>query len=136
MEAYANAFFGFRGASNLTDVGLANKLLAALTTAGVPVIYMVGQGYDRGATMSDCKNGVQKHIRDKYPHSNVLALHFTLFKFMLNESRPGNRDQKISLTNERNCHFLSRFKQENKKSPRCNPTEMHGVSQNPSETAL
>ena len=55
---------------------------------------------------------------------------------MLNESTPGRRDQKSSHTNKRNCRFLSRFKQENKKSPRSNPTEMQGVSQNPSETAL
>ena len=51
----------------MTGAGLANKLLAALTTAGIPVIYMVGQGYNGAAAMSGCKNGVQKHIRDEYP---------------------------------------------------------------------
>jgi len=60
-------FFGLREASNLTGSGLANQLLATLTTAGIPVSYMVGQSYDGAAAMSGCKNGVQKYIRDKYP---------------------------------------------------------------------
>ena len=59
--------FGFREASDLTGAGLASKLLAKLTTASIPVSYEVGQGYDGAATMSGCKNGVQKHIRDQYP---------------------------------------------------------------------
>ena len=36
-------FFGFREASDLTGAGLASKLLAMLTTAGIPVSYMVRQ---------------------------------------------------------------------------------------------
>ena len=56
MEAYANAFFGFREASDLIGAGLANKLLASLTTAGIPVSYMVGQGYDGAAAISGCKS--------------------------------------------------------------------------------
>ena len=60
-------FFGFRQASNSTGAGLASKLLATLTTAGIPVSYMVSQGYDGAAAMSGGKNGVQKHICDKYP---------------------------------------------------------------------
>ena len=60
-------FFGFREASDLTGAGLARKLLATLTTAGIPVSYMDGQCYDGAAAMSGCKNGVQEHIRDKYP---------------------------------------------------------------------
>ena len=50
-------FFGFREASHLTGAGLANKLLATLTTAGIPVSYMVGQGY-RGARV---KRGEKAH---------------------------------------------------------------------------
>ena len=53
-------FFGFREASDLTGAGLASKLLATLTTAGIPVSYMVGQGYDVAAAMSGFKNGVKK----------------------------------------------------------------------------
>ena len=49
-------FFGFREASDLTGAGLANKLLATLTTGGIPVSYMVGQGYDGAAAMSGCKS--------------------------------------------------------------------------------
>ena len=60
-------FFGFREASDLIGAGLASKLLATLTTAGVPVSYMVGQGYGGAAAMSGFKNGVKNHIRDKYP---------------------------------------------------------------------
>jgi len=50
-------FFGLREASDLTGSGLANQLRATLTTAGIPVSYMVGQGYDGAAAMSGCKNG-------------------------------------------------------------------------------
>jgi len=50
-------FFGLREASGLTGSGLANQLLATPTTAGIPVSYMVGQGYDGAAAMSGCKNG-------------------------------------------------------------------------------
>ena len=50
----------------MTGARLANKLLATLTTAGIPVSYMVGQSYDGTAVMSGYKNRVQKHIRDKY----------------------------------------------------------------------
>ena len=56
MEAYANASFGFREAFNLTGAGLANKLLATLTTAGIPVSYMVGLGYDGSSAISGCKS--------------------------------------------------------------------------------
>ena len=49
-------FFGFREASDLTSAGLASKLLAMLTTAGIPVSYMVGQGYDGAAAMSGCES--------------------------------------------------------------------------------
>ena len=67
MEGYAKALLVLEEASDLTGAGLANNLLATLTTAGIPVSYMVGQGYDGTAAMSGCKNGVKKHIRDKYP---------------------------------------------------------------------
>ena len=60
-------FFGLREASDLTGSVLANQLIPTLTTAGIPVSYMVGQSYDGAAAMSGCKNGVQKYIRDKYP---------------------------------------------------------------------
>ena len=42
-------------------------------TAGIPVSYMVGQGYDGVAATSGCRNGVQKHIRDKY--STAMYVH-------------------------------------------------------------
>ena len=78
-------FFGFQEASDLIGAGLASKLLATLTTAGVPVSYMVGQGYDGAATMSGCKNGVKKHIRDKsstgmYVHCISHCLNLCLIK--------------------------------------------------------
>ena len=78
-------FFGFREASDLTGAGLASKLPATLTTAGIPVSYMVGQGCDGAAAMSGCKNGVQKHICDKYPtamyvHCIIRCLNLYLMK--------------------------------------------------------
>ena len=72
-ESICECFFGFREASDLTGAGLASKLLATLTTVSIPVSYMVGQGYDGAAVMSGCKNGVQKHIRDKY--STAMYVH-------------------------------------------------------------
>ena len=56
MEAYANAFFGFREASDLIGAGLANKLLASLMTAGIPVSHMLGLGYGGASAMSGCKS--------------------------------------------------------------------------------
>ena len=72
-------FFDFREASDLTGAGLASKLLATLTAAGIPVSYMVGQGYDGAAVMSGCKNWVQKHICDKYPTAMYVHIVFNLF---------------------------------------------------------
>jgi len=47
--------FYLREASDLTGSGLANQLLATLTTAGIPVSYMVGQGYD-GRLRRSCRH--------------------------------------------------------------------------------
>ena len=65
-ESICKRFFGFREAFDLTAAGLANKLLATLTTTDIPLSYIVGHGYDGAAAMSGCKNGLQKHICDKY----------------------------------------------------------------------
>ena len=67
MEAYANVFLDFEKFPNRPVPGLANKLLATLTTTGIPVSCMVNQGYDGAAALSGCKNGVHKHIYDKHP---------------------------------------------------------------------
>ena len=48
-------FFGFQEASDLTGARLESKRLAMLTTAGIPVSYMVGQDYDGAAAMAGCK---------------------------------------------------------------------------------
>ena len=87
--------------------GLQIKLLATLSTAGIPVRYVVDQGYDGAAAMSDCTNGVQKHFRDKY--STAMYVHCISHCLNLCLRRPGNRDQKSSHTNEGNCRYLSRF---------------------------
>ena len=66
-EGICKRFIGFREVSDLTGAGLANKLLATVTTAGILMSHMVGQGYDGAAALSGCENGVQKHIYDKCP---------------------------------------------------------------------
>jgi len=60
-------FWFTRSFRDLTGSGLTNQLLATLTTAGIPVSYMVGQGYDGASAMVWLQKWVQKHIRDKYP---------------------------------------------------------------------
>ena len=69
-------FFGFREVSDLTGVGLANKLLATLTTAEIPMSYLVDQGYDGARAISGSKNRVQKHIFDKCPTAMYMCTAF------------------------------------------------------------
>jgi hypothetical protein len=78
-------FLCFALAPDLTGQGLAAQLIQILTSAGIEVSNMVGQGYDGAAAMSGEKNGVQKHVRDlcpsaAYVHCSSHSLNLCLMK--------------------------------------------------------
>ena len=56
-------------APDLSGSGIATQLLTVLQNVGIDSNFMLGQCYDGAASMSGQRNGVQKHIRDKYPHA-------------------------------------------------------------------
>ena len=60
---------------------IVDKIISSVTSWGLNMNNLVGQGYDGAATMSSCKNGVQAKIRNHYKNatyvhvrSHVLAL--------------------------------------------------------------
>lgn len=62
--------------TDVTGSGLAAVILNTLTSLGLNLIYLRGQGYDGASAMNGCFNGVQAHISEKYPLT--LYLHCTL----------------------------------------------------------
>lgn len=68
-------FLIFVPVTDVTRNGLATVILNTLTSLGLNLNYLRGQGYDGAAAMSGCFNGVQAHITEKYPLA--LYLHCT-----------------------------------------------------------
>ncbi|XP_008178700.1 52 kDa repressor of the inhibitor of the protein kinase-like [Acyrthosiphon pisum] len=68
-------FLIFVPVTDVTGNGLATVILNTLTSLGLNLNYLRGQGYDGAAAMSGCFNGVQAHITEKYPLA--LYLHCT-----------------------------------------------------------
>lgn len=56
-------FLQFIPTNNTTGKGLANLILENLSTFGVELKYLLGQGYDGAAAMSGRYKGVQVHIK-------------------------------------------------------------------------
>ena len=63
------SFTGFVEMDSLSAESISTSILAHLSKIGVDFQRLVGQGYDGASTMAGHLSGVQKHIRDKYPHT-------------------------------------------------------------------
>lgn len=60
-------FLDFVPVYDVTGNGLAEKIVETLTTRGIDMKFLVGQGYDGAAAMSGHLNGVRTIIQQKYP---------------------------------------------------------------------
>ena len=74
-------FLGFVQIEKMDAQTIADKIISSVTSWGLNMDNLVGQGYDGAATMSSSKNGVQAKIRNHYKNatyvhcrSHVLAL--------------------------------------------------------------
>ena len=112
-------FLGFQKVSDLIGAGLANKLLA-LTTAGIPVSYMIGQATTELHPCLVAKMECKKHICRKCPTSMYVhcishCLNVCLYKAV----EVTGIKIAVTIMNE---IVLSQFMPENKKSSRTNST--------------
>jgi len=84
--AVRERFICFAVVTDLTGSGLVTQLLDILQSLGIDASNMVGQGYDGAAAMSGDRNGVQRHIKDKFPaRCNLRALRCPFVKLVFGQ---------------------------------------------------
>ena len=66
-KAIHDVFVGFEELSETTGEGIAKKLLESLSSYGLDLEKLRGQGYDGCASMKGHINGVQAHMKRQYP---------------------------------------------------------------------
>lgn len=88
-------FLQFIPTNDTTGKGLANLILENLSTFGVELKYLRGQGYDGAAAMSGKYKGVQAHIKKLYPSAIYVYCSAHLLNLVVSKS--------CSLQPIRNC---------------------------------
>ena len=66
-KAIHEVFVGFEELSESTDEEIATKLLESLSSYGLDLEKLLGQGYDGCASVKGHINGVQAHVKRQYP---------------------------------------------------------------------
>ena len=79
-------FLGFVEAKSLTGEYLANLLLETLSSWGLDLDQMRGQGYDGAANMSGRFRGVQAKIKEKYPKALFTHCHSHCLNLVVGEA--------------------------------------------------
>ncbi|XP_063244851.1 zinc finger MYM-type protein 1-like [Bacillus rossius redtenbacheri] len=71
-------FLQFVSTSDFTGKGISELILSSLTSFGIHLQYLRGQGYNGAADMSRRFNGVQAHVKTNYPTAIYIhcAAHF------------------------------------------------------------
>ena len=65
-------FLGFVKLEKMDAQSIADLLLSTVQSWGSDISKLVAQGYDGANVMSGSKNGVQAHIRRKYPYATYV----------------------------------------------------------------